>query len=51
VRNKVIFEGPGAGCGVEVEVDVDVGFRLLEGGIRRLLVLAWDELLVEDDIL
>jgi hypothetical protein len=47
VRNKVIFEGPGAGCGVEL----DAGFRLLEGGIRRLLVLAWDELLVEDDIL
>jgi hypothetical protein len=43
VRNRVIFEGPGAGCGV--------GFRMLEGGIRRLLVLAWDELLVEDDIL
>jgi hypothetical protein len=48
VRNKVILEGPEVGCGVEM---VDAGFRLLEGGIRRLLVLAWDELLVEDDIL
>ena len=46
MRNRVIFEGPGGGCGVEV----DAGFRLLEGGMRRPLVLAWDELLVEDDI-
>lgn len=44
MRNNVTFAGPGDGC----VVVVGRGFNVF---VRKLLVLEWEELLVEVDIL